>query len=301
MDMQTIFGGVYASHAFGTVLYDARMLVGQMTHDLTRRVSTGETAESEYSSLLLSPEVGVATTLHVTDTLDVLPRLRLRYAGLFTQGFRERAMTTDWDIQYEKRTMHLVEGRAEVGVPVTLANGGQINPRVGVEGRWLLAGSKIKARSLNRDISPRRGRRRRRRGAHRDFGRRDVGAGGGFDGAGRQLRRGVDHGGCLAGHGLPWPHLLVLGFEGTQNRFDFGPDGLRDEERSRPDRAPQKRIAGGPLSRIHQHGHHHSSPKRESPNGCPAVQPGLLLGTCPNVGFLPCQAVLGSCVSVESG
>ncbi len=154
MDMQTIFGGVYASHARGTVLYDARMLVGQMTHDLTRRVSSRETAESEYSSLLLSPEVGVATTLHVTDTLDVRPRLRLRYAGLFTQGFRERAERADrWDVQYEKRTMHLVEGRAEVGVPVTLANGGQINPRVGVEGRWLLSGSKIKARSLNRDIS----------------------------------------------------------------------------------------------------------------------------------------------------
>ena len=149
MDMQTIFGGLYVLHARGTVIYDARMLVGQMTHDLTRHV-VGDTAEVEYSSLLLSPEVGVATTLHVTDTLDVRPRLRLRYAGLFTQGFREIA--DNWDVQYEKRTMHLVEGRAEVGVPVTLANGGQINPRVGVEGRWLLSGSKIKARSLDYNI-----------------------------------------------------------------------------------------------------------------------------------------------------
>ena len=154
MDVQTIFGGLYASRARGNVLYNARMLFGQMTHDLTRGLPSMENVESEYSSFFLSPEVGMAGRLYLTSKRYVLPRVRVRYAGLFTEGFRERAReraTTKWDVQYEKRTMQLVEGRAELGIPFTLDNGGQINPRVGVEGRWLLSGSKIKARSLDRD------------------------------------------------------------------------------------------------------------------------------------------------------
>ena len=152
MDVQTIFGGLYASRARGNVLYNARMLFGQMTHDFTRRVPSMENVEVEYSSFFLSPEVGMAGRLYLTSKRYVLPRVRVRYAGLFTEGFRERA--TDWDVQFEKRTLQLVEGRAEVGVPFTLDNGGQINPRVGVEGRWLLSGSKINERDLNPDRDP---------------------------------------------------------------------------------------------------------------------------------------------------
>ena len=144
VDMQTVFGGLVASHTMGHVLYDARLLVGHITHDSTRRLLM-ETAAVEYSSLFFSPEVGMAGRLQLTSKHHVMPRLRLRYAGLFTEDFRERGARTNtiWDVQFEERTMHLVEGRAEVGVPFALANGGQINPRVGVEGRWLLAGSKL--------------------------------------------------------------------------------------------------------------------------------------------------------------
>ena len=36
--------------------------------------------------------------------------------------------------------------------------------------------------------------------------------------------------------------------EFTQNRFDFGPDGIRDEGTSCPDRGPKKSIGGEPLT-----------------------------------------------------
>ena len=146
VDVQTVFGGLVASRAMGNVLYDARLLIGHMTHDSTRRLSLVETAEVEYASLFFSPEVGVATTLHVTDTLDVLPRLRVRYAGLFTQSFRERGQQTDtrWDMSFDDRAVQVLEWRAEVGVPVAWANGGWLKPRVGLEGRWLLSGHEIK-------------------------------------------------------------------------------------------------------------------------------------------------------------
>ena len=147
-EVQTIFGGVAASRAFDNILYDARLLVGHMTHDFTRRVPGMDTAEGEYTSVFFSPEVGVAATLKLTDTLNALPRLRVRYAGMVTEGFQERGKLTIWDVQYAERTLHLAEVRAEVGVPVTLANGGQIHPRVGMEGRWLLAGSEIKGTFL---------------------------------------------------------------------------------------------------------------------------------------------------------
>ena len=45
-------------------------------------------------------------------------------------------------------------------------------------------------------------------------------------------------------------------FEVTQNRVDFGSDGIRKEETSRHDRSPKKIIGGEPIyiSRIRQHG-----------------------------------------------
>ena len=143
VDVQTLFGGLYAQLALGDGVYDARMLVGRMTRDTTRRVPGMETAEAEYHSFFLSPEVGVATTMRLTDTLTVLPRVRVRYAGLFTNGFQESGRVTGWDLRVEERTIQLLEGRAELGVPLELVYGGQLYPRVGVEGRWLLSGSEV--------------------------------------------------------------------------------------------------------------------------------------------------------------
>ena len=149
-DMQTLFVGLVASRALGPVLYDARLLVGSLTQDSTRRLVM-DTAKGKYSSVFFSPEVGVATTLTLTDTLEARPRLRVRYAGLFTEGFRERGQWTNtvWDMRFAERTLHVVEARAEVGIPFALANGGRINPRVGVEGRYLLSGSEIKGTDGN--------------------------------------------------------------------------------------------------------------------------------------------------------
>ncbi len=144
VDMQTIFGGVYLQHALGDVRLDARVLMGQMEHDSTRRVPRS-TATADYTSIFFSPEVGLAMDLPVTDTLHATPRLRVRYAGLFTDGFRERAPGTNWDLQYAKRTVQILEVRGEVGVPIPLEGGGRLVPRVGLEGRYLLAGESVEA------------------------------------------------------------------------------------------------------------------------------------------------------------
>ena len=143
VDVQTLFFGLAASRALGDVLYDARLLVGSLTHDSTRTIPGVDTPEGNYSSVFFSPEVGMAATLTLTDTLEARPRVRVRYAGMFTEGFQERGQMTGWDMQFAERTLHLVEARAEVGIPFALANGGRITPRVGVEGRYLLAGSEI--------------------------------------------------------------------------------------------------------------------------------------------------------------
>ena len=153
VDVQTIFGGLYAQRAVGDVIYDARLLMGRMTHDSTRRVSS-DTIEVEYHSFFFSPEVGMATTLRLTDTLNMLPRVRVRYAGLFTNGFRESGEVSNWDVQFQDRTVHVLEGRAEVGVPFALDNGGMINPRVGVEGRWLMSGSEIRGAVGGKSFRP---------------------------------------------------------------------------------------------------------------------------------------------------
>ena len=144
IDMQTVFGGVYARQELGDVLLDARMLIGSINHDSARRVGPS-TAKVEYTALLLSPEVGVAMRLPVASRLHATPRLRVRYTKLATEGFRERAPATDWDLRFAERDVQVLEARSEVGLPIELEAGGRIEPRVGIEGRWLLAGEMVEA------------------------------------------------------------------------------------------------------------------------------------------------------------
>ena len=141
--MQTVVGGVYAEQALRKDMrLDARVLVGHVAHDATRRVNPG-TAHAAYTAFLFSPEIGVALRVPVTTTLHAVPRLRVRYAGLFTEGFRERAPIGNWDVGFAARAMQILEGRGEVSVPIALEAGGYVAPRLGVEGRWLMAGEMV--------------------------------------------------------------------------------------------------------------------------------------------------------------
>ena len=143
VDMQTVVGGAYAQQTLEDVRLDARVLVGHVAHDATRRVNPG-TAHATYTAFLFSPEVGVALRMPVTTTLHAMPRLRVRYAGLFTEGFRERAPVSNWDVGFAARSTHILEGRGEVSLPIALKAGGQVAPRLGLEGRWLVAGEMVK-------------------------------------------------------------------------------------------------------------------------------------------------------------
>ena len=150
IDMQTVFGGVYARQDLGDVRLDARLLMGRMDHDSTRRGGRQGSANVEYTSIFLSPEVGVATRIQLMSRLHATPRLRVRYAGLFTEGFRERSRgLSRYDVQFAKRDVHVLEARGEVGIPIALPEGGRIEPRVGIEGRWLAAGDTIDVTFLN--------------------------------------------------------------------------------------------------------------------------------------------------------
>ncbi len=144
VDVQTVFGGVYTQQVLGTLLLDARLLLGHMEHDSTRWVGRS-TANAEYTSVFFSPEVGLATRVQLTNKRHVTPRVRVRYAGLFTRSFRERAAGTNWDLQFAERDVHVLEVRGEVGLPIALEGGGRLEPRVGLEGRWLLAGEMVEA------------------------------------------------------------------------------------------------------------------------------------------------------------
>ena len=143
VDMQTVVGGAYAQQALKDVQLDARVLVGHVAHDATRRVNSG-TAHGAYTAFLFSPEIGTALRVPVTPTLHAVPRLRVRYAGLFTESFRERAPVGNWDVGFAARSVQILEGRGEVSLPIALEAGGYVAPRLGVEGRWLLAGEMVK-------------------------------------------------------------------------------------------------------------------------------------------------------------
>src|SRR5690606_32202073 len=94
IDTETVFAGLYASHHAGAVRIDAAVTVGLADYDSERLVANNqvpgglETARADYDGVFVSPELTVSTAMAMGAT-TVRPSLRVRYAGLWLDGYDE--------------------------------------------------------------------------------------------------------------------------------------------------------------------------------------------------------------------
>ena len=122
IDHSSFFGGGYLGYASVLNFADLSLSVGSMRQNSDRRIANNtvqggiETAHAKFDGVYVSPSVAVGTRMEVGGTV-VVPSLRLRYAGLFLDGYEERgaedALTVD------SRNVHVFEARGQVALPLT--------------------------------------------------------------------------------------------------------------------------------------------------------------------------------------
>lgn len=140
-DVNTLFGGTYASYRGDSYFLDATGTVGVGIYDNDRQViNTGvsggvETARADYNGYFLSPSLTIGTDTQILGRA-VTPSVRLRYAALFLDSYTESGSSANLSVG--SRTAHFGEVRGQLAVYAKEAQTGQgaMNAvlRVGVDG-----------------------------------------------------------------------------------------------------------------------------------------------------------------------
>ncbi len=122
IDHSSFFGGGYLGYASLLNFADLSLSVGSMRQNSDRRIANNtvlggiETAHAKFDGVYVSPSVAVGTRMEVGGTV-VVPSLRLRYAGLFLDGYEERG--AEDALRVDSRNVHVFEARGQVAVPLT--------------------------------------------------------------------------------------------------------------------------------------------------------------------------------------
>ncbi len=135
VDVETLFGGVYANVTNGKSFLRMLLTAGTSDHESTRRVGNNtlasglQSATASFDGHFISPEVSVGTTWN-WGWLTIEHSARLRYAHLSLDGYTETGAAGNFTVG--DRDVSLWSGRAQLAFPFTGA-AGTISPRVGIE------------------------------------------------------------------------------------------------------------------------------------------------------------------------
>ncbi|PSJ58124.1 autotransporter outer membrane beta-barrel domain-containing protein [Pseudaminobacter soli (ex Li et al. 2025)] len=131
IDNSSFFGGGYLGYTAGLNFADLSLSVGSFRQDSDRRIANNmvdgglETAHARSNGTYVSPALTVGTHVIWNDTMFV-PTLRLRYAGLFLDGYSE---TGGGDaLRVDSRDVHVFEARGQIALPLA--------PHVTENGIW---------------------------------------------------------------------------------------------------------------------------------------------------------------------
>ncbi len=158
-DIDSLFGGLYASTRSGSFTFDMLFSAGTTDHERTRRVANNlapgglQTAEADYDGFYVAPELAATVELNL-GWFKIEPSARARYLGFFIDGFAESG--ADDDLVVADRDIHALQGRLQIAFPVTFASGDtqvRFAPRIGVDGRSTLSGDGVDATLLGQGIS----------------------------------------------------------------------------------------------------------------------------------------------------
>ncbi|MDH6234481.1 uncharacterized protein with beta-barrel porin domain [Mesorhizobium soli] len=157
-DNSSFFGGGYLGYAAGLNFADLSLSIGSLRQDGDRRIANNmvdgglETAHARSNGTYVSPALTVGTHVIWNDTMFV-PSLRLRYAGLFLDGYSETGGADA--LRVDSRDVHVFEARGQIALPLApyvTPNGiWETTLRAGIDGIAQSRGN-VSATLLGQDI-----------------------------------------------------------------------------------------------------------------------------------------------------
>ncbi len=170
-DINSFFGGLYASIDLGGANLNAILTAGQSSHDWVRvannnvvvetetsagdaRSATGlQTYTADYNGLFVAPELSLSHAAAVSENVVVNSGIGLRYTHFSLDGFTESGMTDATEnLTVEDRQLDILQVRVQQSLTISASTDQgavRIAPHYGVEYRSLLGGNKASVVALD--------------------------------------------------------------------------------------------------------------------------------------------------------
>jgi hypothetical protein len=151
----SLYGGIHVNRESTLGFAHMALLAGWQENDSRRHIANNsvagglETAQAHFDALFVAPEITVGRQAGA-----LLTSFSARYAGLFTEAYREEGSSADLSVA--ARDLHGLSAQLQLSLPeiINLAGGGSllVEPRIGLSGRIGLGGENIAAEVLGIDI-----------------------------------------------------------------------------------------------------------------------------------------------------
>jgi len=163
LDNKSAFAGAYLSHDMGQSFVNAALIAGWSGFDSERHITNNqlpggmETASADYDGFLLSPSLTLGHGMIMQGGI-LTPSVRVRYAGLFLEGYDESGSTANLSV--DGRNINVLDARAELAYALNPheTESGVLSStlRFGVDGTMTTGGdvsATLLAQSLNFDAA----------------------------------------------------------------------------------------------------------------------------------------------------
>jgi len=156
---RSAYAGLYLRHHAEPFVIDASLTGGYTGHTSKRRMVDNmapggiATASADYGGWFVSPSVTFGSQQPIGAT-KLKPSLRLRYAGLFNEGYAESGSSADMTVGGRASHVAEIRGQVEVALEGRQTGRGQVSAsaRTGVDGIFAW-GDDVTANLLGTDIS----------------------------------------------------------------------------------------------------------------------------------------------------
>lgn len=158
-DVDSFFVGAYARATVGRLAFDLMLTGGLTAHERDRQVANNlavgglQTARADYDGMFISPEIAISYHQRWTRTIAFQPSVRLRYTGLFLDGYAETGAADNFTVS--DRDIHQLQGRLQFAFPMQYAFEGKrirFVPRFGIAARSIDGDDTINASLLGQSI-----------------------------------------------------------------------------------------------------------------------------------------------------
>ena len=137
-DVDSYFVGAYGHYNLGSVNLTASILGGYSDHDNKRYVLDNinglEVANSDVSSLFLSPSLTLSSAFSATDKIELRPSATISYSIAWMDDYKEKG-TTSSNLKVDDRTLETLTARLQLAAAYKIDQASEVELRAGVNSR----------------------------------------------------------------------------------------------------------------------------------------------------------------------